>query len=249
VVDCGGVALELVWIPAGNFTMGESRDRDPDALSNEAPQQVSLSSGFWLTRHPVTVGQHHALGGGSSGGDQQPATSVTWMEARAFAIRLGARLSMVGDLPTEAQWEWAARGGDGRRFPWGDEPADAERACFIGALGVPDRYLPDLSAEDQEKVRAHGPAPIGGRPAGESPFGAQDMAGNVWEWCLDGHVEDRSALPAVDPVGDATDTAQRAIRGGAWDSPSIVLRSARRASDPWDNRSPNLGFRVALREV
>ena len=133
--------IDWVSIPAGPFTMGAD-DFPPD--EHEVPQRVVAVDAFLISRVPVTDG------------DERPLTYVSRNEAEAFCDSKGVR------LPTEVEWEAAARGGDDRMWPWGDELPDATRATFGQPIG--------------------GPSPVGLHPAGAAQCGALDMAGNVYEW-------------------------------------------------------------------
>jgi formylglycine-generating enzyme required for sulfatase activity len=138
---------------------------------------------------------------------QRPVASVTWAQARAFCAWRRAR------LPTEAEWELAARGEDGRIYPWGDALPTCDHA-WTSACGV-------------------GPADVGGRPLGASPYGVRDLAGNVDEW-----VEDRYA-----PYAGGAASAERIARGGAYDA-WHARSTARNALAP-EHHDPLLGFRCA----
>jgi formylglycine-generating enzyme required for sulfatase activity len=135
-------------------------------------------------------------------------------------------------LPTEAQWEFAARGPEGRLYPWGSEEPDALRAQF-------DRHwLKD------------GPLPVGSLPGSRGPFGHLDQAGNVWEWCLDSwdaSAYARRGALTVDPVElDTGDAKMRVVRGGGFTSMALELHAAYRNSWQNDDGSVSIGFRVAV---
>jgi formylglycine-generating enzyme required for sulfatase activity len=135
-------------------------------------------------------------------------------------------------LPSEAQWELAARGEGGGLFPWGEEEPDNSRACF----GL--------------KWETGQPAPVGSFPAGRGPYNHLDLAGNVWEWCLDVWDEEayreRAGSEPRDPVVEEGDKDWRVLRGGGWSNPAENLRSAIRFRDPAANRNRHIGFRVAV---
>ena len=154
--------IDWVPIPAGPFPMGTdpAADYPPDA--NETPRRVVRVESFRIGRTPVT------------GDDGVPLTYVSRADAEAFCAANGVR------LPTEVEWEAAARGGDDRLWPWGDELPDTTRATFGQGIG--------------------GPSPVGLHPAGAAPCGAVDMAGNVFEWTADGAVRGGSYLSEPDDL-------------------------------------------------
>jgi formylglycine-generating enzyme required for sulfatase activity len=160
--------LELDWVdvPAGSYPVG----RDPvaprgAALPDEVPQRVVDLPAFELSRTPVTNAQYAAFvaAGGAAAPPHWPAppdhpvTFVDWFDAEAFCAWAGGR------LPTEAEWEKAARGADGRTYPWGDADEPARAAVGAG-------------------LKHGATSPVGSHPDGASPYGVLDMAGNVWEW-------------------------------------------------------------------
>jgi formylglycine-generating enzyme required for sulfatase activity len=201
---------------------------------------------FWLGETPVTNAQYAVYLERTGAAEppywrdrrfsspDQPVVGVSWEDAQAFCQWLGETWSRQVMLPSEAQWEFAARGPEGRKYPWGDEPPDATRACF----GL-----------DFEKGQ---PAAVGSFPAGKGPFGTLDQAGNVWEWCRDAWDEKdyarrtRSAGETVAPVMKGDEGSTRVLRGGGWVYPSGNLRAAFRSWLPARYRYDFIGFRVAV---
>jgi formylglycine-generating enzyme required for sulfatase activity len=237
-----------VKIPAGTFLMGaqtrnkKDRNYDPVIWDEESPVHEVRLRRFRIGRFPVTVqefGVFIAAGGYAArkhwveGFDNfqepenwaeqkqypnRPVVGVSWYEASAYCSWAGGR------LPTEAEWERAARGPKGRRYPWGDEPPlDHSRANYGGSL-------------------AH-PTPVGLFPKGNSSEWLCDMLGNVWEWCEDfyGLYETGSQ---ENPTGPK-DGAYKVVRGGAWNiHPQFVRVSNRNRYEPMFRYS-NFGFRCA----
>ncbi len=237
--------IELVFVPGGTFTMG-SEEGDPD----ERPlHEVDLSS-FWIGRTEVTVAQYRRVIGNipddlhghkvNDQGDDHPVVALGQDLCMGFCEPLGLR------LPTEAEWEYAAAGPDGHKYPWGDE--------WDGTQLQWAKHKWPLSGDRT--------APVGSYPAGASWCGALDMAGNVWEWCADWYSETFYAVsPRANPTGPPEGVPiclgqpdgskhwwlgpRIAIRGGCFanDDP-LYLRCAVRSNDPslWHYA---LGLRVA----
>lgn len=190
---------------------------------------------FWLGVHPVTNGQldafRRAIGAARRPSARpelddldRPAVNVTWREALEYCEWAG------GTLPSEAQWERAACGLDARKYPWGDASPEVDLACF--ALDW----------------NAGCPSPVGRYPRGAGPFGCEDLAGNVWEWCLDAFVPDAHAhrpSGVVDPVV-AAPTPVRPLRGGCWRSIDCKLQSAYRNWTHEVARHTTIGFRLCV---
>ncbi|MAQ18561.1 MAG: hypothetical protein CMN30_27660 [Sandaracinus sp.] len=150
-----------------------------------------------------------------------PVVLVTWHAACAYAEWLAAKTGLPWELPTEVQWARAARGEDGRHFPWGDEPEATWAQLLRSSQGVPGRAPVDACVTD------------------ESPFGVRGMAGNVRDWCADRW--STAGAEWAEALGEL-----RLVRGGSWRSPVDDARSANRYAAPPDERSPVLGFRLVF---
>ncbi|MBF0347878.1 MAG: SUMF1/EgtB/PvdO family nonheme iron enzyme [Magnetococcales bacterium] len=232
--------LRMLPIPGGVFTMGE----DQSEYNHEKPaHQVQLSP-FYLAETPVTNQQYRRFleenqthprpeywNDERFSNDLQPVVGVTWNDAMKYCEWFSQESGKEFFLPTEAQWEYAARGTEGRRFPWGNDAPTPEHACFGLDLGTGK------------------PTPVGQYPAGRGPFGHLDLAGNVWEWCRDawdGNAYQKSAASVVkDPLVITGDQDWYAVRGGSWGYPAVSLRSCYRNRSRAGLRSGNLGFRLA----
>jgi serine/threonine-protein kinase len=219
---------EMVFVPAGTFTMGDS-----SGDSDERPAHKVYLDGFWIYKTPVTVAQyrkfcevtHREMPDEPNWGwqDDHPIVGVTWNDATAYAKWAGVR------LPTEAEWEKAARGTDGRKYPWGNRWDSSRLQCSKGDWGD-----------------SGGTASVGAHPEGASPYGVLDMAGNVWEWMADWYeVGYYANAPKRDPKGPPTGT-KRVLRSGSWRgfSPSIFRVVSRGANRP-DKGLVIYGFRCA----
>jgi len=266
-----------VELPGGRLLMGAQQEDqrapgyDPEAFDDEAPVHEVRIAGFGIARFPVTVAEfaafledeNHAnpVWWQAGGADQpalpedwenqqahptRPAVGVAWYQAMAFCAWLtdqlrrpqGAKgaILLPADrevrLPTEAEWEYAARGEGGRRYPWGDAAPDAQRANF-----------------DEAKVGS--PSPVGVFPCGATPEGVLDLAGNVWEWCLDAYAKDAyatqqgQASPA-DPPAQGDGGSPRVVRGGAFNLVAWFLRSSDRFRFEPVFRVQGGGFRCVL---
>jgi formylglycine-generating enzyme required for sulfatase activity len=254
--------LGFVEVPAGPFLMGSDKKRDQDAYEDELPQHRLELPLYYIARYPVTVAQFRAFVQESSyqaqgpwerysGGDNRPVVAVNWYDALAYCRWLTEQLrgweetpepvaGLLSEegwgvrLPTEAEWEKAARGQDGRIFPWGNNP-DSNRANY-GETGV------DTTSA------------VGCFPSGASPYGALDMAGNVWEWTqsLWGKSYERPDFKYPYRAEDgrenleADDSVRRVCRGGAFSYYQGYVRSACRSRSNPDFRLIHLGFRVVV---
>ncbi|MFQ5600138.1 MAG: formylglycine-generating enzyme family protein [Candidatus Krumholzibacteriia bacterium] len=199
----------MVFVPAGEFTMG--RDHED---SDESPVRRVWLDAFYIDRTEVTNAQFKAFCDATGrlytnnphwdddyflGKPDYPVINITYDQARAYCAWANKR------LPTEAEWEKAARGTEGQLYPWGNEWTE-QVANLWGDQGEQDHFRRT--------------APVGSFPAGASPYGAVDMVGNVWEWCADWFDEDYySRAPNRNPPGPAEPTPWRVVRGGGFSSP------------------------------
>ncbi len=223
----------LLYVPPGTFRMGSD-----SGLPHEKPvHPVRLTRGYFVGKHEVTWGQLRAFCAARGlqpptnvidrfeAGDSHPVFNVSWDEAQAYCQWAGLR------LPSEAEWEYAARGADGRSFPWGDEGPGTTR-CNLRS----NDYRSDLDGHLYT-------APVGSYAAGASAFGALDMTGNVWEWVQDWYAGSYPSGAQTDPSGPATGTL-RAYRGVSWYQDSSFCRAAYRSRGSPGDRFNSLGFRV-----
>ncbi len=222
----------MVLIPEGPFWMGAERGI---GLEDESPRHEVWLDAYYIDAYEVTTERYanflaatrrtppwlwgsvdlevHA---------DRPVIGVTWNDADAFCRWAGKR------LPTEAEWEKAARGTDERRYPWGNQMPTALLANF--AIGARFSY-------DQALM------PVGHYTGAKSPFGVSDMAGNVWEWVLDWYDASYYARsPAINPPGPETGEL-KVLRGGAWSDLPNYLLSYSRFKLPPDTRNSFTGFR------
>lgn len=232
-----GTNLELVRIPGGEFWMGSDPEKDPQAKTDEQPQHQVFLDGYFIGKYPITVAQFAAFvkatdykSNASLDLKQKadhPAVEVAWKDAVAFCEWASEVTGRKVVLPSEAQWEKAARGSDGRIYPWGDEAPDANRCNF------------------NNNVKAT--TPVGKySPQGDSPYGCADMAGNVWEWCADWYAGDYyQKSPAANPPGPAKGE-RRVLRGGSFDFLASHVRCAYRGRNDPDLWNIYDGFRVVV---
>ena len=226
--------LEYVWVPRGRFWMG-ANEGDKAAAESENPRHhVRLTKGFWMTRGPVTVEAYRRFCkaihkelpeyAGFEQKEDHPVVKVNWADASAYCEWVGGR------LPTEAEWEYAARGGqDGNNYPWGNR-VSPQKANYYG-----------------KGQNWKGTSPVGSFAPNE--YGLYDMAGNVWEWCADWfHDSYYSKSPRTDPDGPHEKTNARVIRGGSWGSSSRFLRISVRGRVGPQIRGSLQGFRCVREE-
>ncbi|PZR73038.1 MAG: hypothetical protein DLM73_11625 [Chthoniobacterales bacterium] len=233
------VGGQMLFVPSGEFFMGSDA---ADAGPNERPLTKITLSRFYMSRHPITNAEYeqfdpsHGRKRAAGAGDRHPVVYVSSLEAIKFCQSLSARERRKYRLPTEAEWEYAARGTDGRRYPWGNHENRGDLGNFADRNTVfawSDHEIDDGYPES---------SPVGAFPFGASPFGMEDMAGNVWEWCID-YFEAYRGMPKVNPRGP-TAGAKRVYRGGSWKSRFNSLRATARGSNVPNYSCNDLGFRI-----
>jgi eukaryotic-like serine/threonine-protein kinase len=230
---------ELVLVPAGEFLMGSDADTDPYFYGAEGPSHTVSLDEYWIYRTEVTNAMYQkcmdvqacprpAKNSSNTRDDyftnpdyaNYPVVFVSWRHAAAYCVWAGGR------LPYEAEWEKAARGTDGRLFPWGNSP--------------PDDQLVRFNTNDTIAV--------GNYPAGASPYGVYDMAGNVIEWVFDFFNPNYYSIsPDINPLGPANGSA-RVFRGGSYHNPADGIRTVMRGSRPESHANVDFGFRCVVEE-
>jgi formylglycine-generating enzyme required for sulfatase activity len=233
------IGCEMFLVTSGKFDRGSA---GPEATPAEQPVTPTILSCFHLARLPITNLQYekfdpeHKSKRAPWANDLHPVIYVTALEAERFCDWLSAAEKRRYRLPTEAEWEYAARGTDGRIFPWGDQFDAGHFANFADArtaFAWREERVDDGYAET---------APVGSYKRGASPFGIEDMAGNVFEWCLDGF-ENYRGKQCANPRG-SRDSQRRIYRGGSWKSRIASLRTTARAFNLPHYSSNDVGFRI-----
>jgi formylglycine-generating enzyme required for sulfatase activity len=241
---------ELVRIPAGEFWMGSDPAQDPDAYDREKPQHRVYLSEYYIAKTPITNVQYYAFVRATGHREPEydwehgepvlakvfcPVRGVSWHDAMAYCQWLEDVTRKPYALPSEAEWEKAARGTDGLIYPWGDKPP-TDGLCNFGDLN-------------------RGTTPVGTySPQGDSPYGCADMAGNVWEWTRSlwgedwGEPEFGYPYDPTDGREDITagDGVLRVLRGGAFGFSPGSARCAFRFRNSPDGRDYGSGFRVVV---
>ncbi|MBF0145962.1 MAG: SUMF1/EgtB/PvdO family nonheme iron enzyme [Magnetococcales bacterium] len=227
------VRTKTVLLPGGTFHLG-SAAQQPGSMDYERPRKRVQISSFRMTVYPVTVAEYRnfvqttgyevppLLEDPLFGQDDQPVVGVSHVDAMAYARWVG------GSLPSEAQWEYAAKGGKNTIYPWGDDLPTSLRANIGGVSSTP--------------------SPVGSCPAGVNPFGLHDMCGNVWEWCLDvwdPHYYGMLSVGSLDPVCQVGG-GERVLRGGAFDSFASQGRCTARFHASSEQRHRAFGFRLVF---
>jgi formylglycine-generating enzyme required for sulfatase activity len=221
----------MILVPAGEFIMGSSMGE-----ADEQPVHWVYVDAFWMDQYQVSVGHYARFLDATSQEappdwsimnrsqhQKRPVANVDWADAQTYCAWAGKR------VPTAAEWEKAARGTDGRTYPWGNEH--------------PTKFFANVSRDNWNNHSAL--TPVGAFEDGKSPYGIYDMAGNVWEWVSDWYDPDYyQSSPSKNPTGPSTGES-KVIRGGSWGSGPDALRSANREIHSPSIRGLGTGFRCA----
>ncbi|MHC4202044.1 MAG: formylglycine-generating enzyme family protein, partial [Planctomycetota bacterium] len=231
--------ITFVLVDAGEYAIGDERGQ-PD----ERPVRKVKLDAYYIGVTEVTNAQYEKFDSRHkrsefSPGDDHPVVNVSWSDAEKFCKWLSKKEKARCRLPTEAEWEAAARGKEGRRFPWGSEAPDSG-GVFRANWGEGD----DRAGWARDGFR--NAAPVGKFPAGASPFGCLDMAGNVWEWCGDRYSDDYYARGDLENPKGARRGSDRVLRGGAFNNDIEYARSANRHKTSYKRDDPTIGFRVVM---
>jgi len=232
--------MTFVLIPAGTFTMGSPMD-EQHRRNDEAEHPVTISRPFYMQTTEVTVKQWRAVMGKrlffrKKGEDDMPVVSVSWDDCMAFIKKLNTLNEGVYRLPTEAEWEYACRGGTGSVYGWGDaiECSKAMYANNTFKSGDCVKFAESKGLPSDQPAPAKSYAP--------NPWDLYDMTGNVWEWCQDWYGPYHKG-PVVDPEGPASGS-DKVRRGGSFYGPGHRCRCANRNFSHPANRYQTTGFRL-----
>ena len=235
----GDVPLEMLWIPGGTFQMGRYAGEQFSSTLEDPQHSVTLG-GYWMAKYELTKRQWTAVMGTTPWAGQSyvladldsPAVYVSWNNAQSFLSALNSHTGKTFRLPSEAQWEYACRGGTQTRFYWGDDPT-------YTALGDNAWHYDNTHGAGQQYAHV-----VGGKAP--NAFGLYDMSGNVWEWCEDDWHADYTGAPTGGQAWvDSPRGSYRMMRGGSWNYWGSDCRSANRGADIPDSPYNDRGFRIA----
>ncbi len=223
----------MLYIPEGYFPMGDSDSK----FADESPQHFVYTSPYFIDKYEVSNAQYRSFIEATGHPEPEfwederfnqqdhPVVGVSWYDAMAYARWKSRR------LPTEAEWEKAARGRDARPYPWGDKLSKGALFYFVNIFGVADNY--------------EFTAPTTYYETGRSPFGVYNLAGNVWEWCLDWYEKDYyKKSPEIDPKGPTDSTGMKVLRGGSWANDIENVTTSKRARNYPHQKNNMYGFRT-----
>ncbi len=224
----------MVYVPEGYFQMGQSSSEAED----QKPMHFVYTSAYFIDKYEVSNAEYKKFIDATEhvkpkywedelfNQPDQPVIGVSWFDAMAYSRWKGRR------LPTEAEWEKAARGNDGRLYPWGEKWTKGKKLYFVNVYGMEDRY--------------EFTAPVNYYATGASPFGVFNMAGNVWEWCLDWYDKEYYHIsPELDPEGPEA-KQMKVLRGGSWINNIDGVQVTQRARNLPETQNNIYGFRTVL---
>jgi len=228
----GGFGPEMVWIPAGSFKMG---DIQGGGLNREKPVHEVSVGRFAMGKYEVTFAEYDKFAEATGrkkpddqgwGRDNRPVINVSWHDATAYAEWLSQQTGQTYRLPTEAEWEYAARAGTKTKYWWGNEIGTNKANCSNGSCKDSFRYT----------------APVGSFAA--NPFKLYDILGNVWEWTCSQY-ESKYSGQEQRCAKKSNKNNRLSLRGGSWGGGSAGMRSAFRFVRRPTYRSGGVGFRLA----
>ena len=238
--------IEWIEIPAGEFVMGSMAGN-----SDEKPAHRVYLETYYISKHEVTFAQYDRFceeagrekpDDSDWGRGNRPVINITWQAAKDYCKWLAEKTGKNILLPTEAQWEKAARGQDSRKYPWGNESLTGSRANFAdlsSGLAWKDKQI-----DDGYKYTS----PAGSYPQGASPYGVLDMGGNVWEWCNDWYDKYYYSRAAKKNPPGPVKGFYRVGRGGSWRYTAEYIRGAKRNFFYPDFGYSFMGFRLVKTE-
>jgi len=242
IVDPDRAKIQTILIPPGRFIMGSPKNEE-GRWENERQHLVILSKPYYMGKTPVTQAQWEAVMNTNPSyftavGKDAPVESVTWNECTKFCKIIG------GSLPTEAQWEYACRGGTQSAYYWGTlfDLTQCNSASYW-AKQVLSNYDEGKKFGFNEKWEILGARTTSVKKFPPNPFALYDILGNIWEWCQDAYADYPSSF-AIDPCHQSG--VYRAYRGGSWGNFATTLRSAIRTGMDPTYACHYLGFRVVV---
>ena len=239
---------KMIAIPPGRFVMGAPKSEEGSGDDERPQHEVTIAYPFAMGQHAVTFAQWdaaiaagaklHRPGDNGWGRGNRPVINVSWEDAQAYIAWLNDKAGLTGRpdayrLPSEAEWEYAARAGTTTPFSFG-ETISTDQANYDGNF----IYGSGKKGEYRQKT-----LPVGSFPA--NPFGLHEMHGNVWEWCEDSFHNTYDGAPADGSAWVGKESSYRVYRGGSWDNDPADRRSANRSRDTPTYRNSDVGFRVA----
>lgn len=231
-----GLNLEMVYVKGGVFNMGATTEQGDDPFDDEYPVRKIEIDSYHIGKCEITQAQWKAVMGTEPSyftGDDRPVEQVSWNDAQEFCKRLSQKTGKKYVLPTEAQWEYAAKGGN-----------KARRTKYSGSNNLDEvAWCYDNSCVCGESSPDFGTHPVGTKKANE--LGIHDMSGNVWEWVADRYASAYDGTDTHNPQGPSVG-ADRVVRGGSWGGKTRGCRVTARSGDYPKLQNLNIGFRVAL---